>query len=254
MKAHRPTSVGVHIGQEAIRLVAAVRRSGHPPQIVGYKAVPLAADLSLESEQFPTVLSEALTELCGTSRRPELWASLCSAATNARSIRIPTVRHGQVYSAAYWTFRKETPFDDDEVLFDLSLEGETLEDGSAKTIATAYTVPLPDLHRLRDVFAEIGFPLTGVTLPLFATQSLCRAGLIPVTQGPAAVLYVGDAYSRISVLDQGAVVLTRGVKSGMAPLIESIASECAEAVDREQARTILLSLDPKAPPLEESGV
>lgn len=254
MRTEQATSVGVHIGRDAIRLVGVAPKSRGAPRIVGYSAVPIDPGIPPASEQFAVLLRTSLADFCGKSRKSKLWASVSSAGVNARSIRIPALRQGQVYNAAYWTFKKESPFDDAEVLFDLTLEGETVEEDSRKLIATAYTVPRCDLEWLRGLFAGIGYPLAGLTLPLFTNRSLSAFGWTPTAQDPSVFLYVGDDYSRISVLAQGSVVLTRGVKSGMAPLTESIMNDCSESVTVEQARTILLSLDPDAPSLTKSGL
>ena len=173
---------------------------------------------------------------------------------------IPKVAKKQIDNAIYWTAQKEAPFDEKEMIFDFKLQGEVIEQGIPKLAAIAYTAPRQEFEELKNLFSRIGWPLTGISIAPFAIQNLFRTEWIHATEGIIACLFIGTDFSRIDIIAEGNLVMTRDIKAGLKSISDALADGFNEikmdpgapALTPEQGLKIFQSLDPDSPPLQES--
>jgi Tfp pilus assembly PilM family ATPase len=175
-----------------------------------------------------------------------------------RHIRIPRVPRKQIANAVYWTVKKETPFDEREMLLDFENQGEVIEQGIPKLSVMVYTAPRREIEELRELFGRIGRPLTGISIVPFSLQNLFRTDWIAAPDGNIASLFIGNDFSRIDIYSGDNLVMTRGIKAGMSSMVEALIDRFGELASTravpplsvEQGRKILRSLSPDSPPLE----
>ncbi|MDI9570420.1 MAG: hypothetical protein QM278_06830 [Pseudomonadota bacterium] len=255
--------IGVDIGHNRLRMVKTAKTPGGQWRIADHKSLPLPLDTPRDSSEFRAFLRAALASISGPEKKADLWAIMSAARVEVRHIRIPKVPKNQISNAVYWTVKKESHFDDKEMIFDYELQGEVIEQGIAKLAAMAYTAPRKEIEALKDLFARVGRPLTGISIVPFSLQNLFRAGLIPSREGAVASLFIGNDFSRIDIYAGDNLAMTRGIKAGFSSMVEALVDGFNErgrgltappALTFEQGRKILRTLGTDAPPLGEDDV
>jgi Tfp pilus assembly PilM family ATPase len=193
---------------------------------------------------------------------------MSAARVNVRHINIPKVAKKQIENAVYWTIKKETPFDDKDTVFDFEIQREVTEQGVGKWMTMVYTAPRAEIEDLKDLFSQVGLPLTGISITPFAIQNLFKTEWIPpAVEGTVASLFIGNDFSRIDIFAKGKLIMTRGIKAGINSMVESlmerlaaIRKETSQAerglppASFEQAKKVLFSLSPDSPPLTENDI
>jgi Tfp pilus assembly PilM family ATPase/uncharacterized membrane-anchored protein YhcB (DUF1043 family) len=233
-------AIGVDIGPNELKLVKVNRASEDKLEVLAFERVALDPAHPKDGPTFDKYLKSTLGLFCGPLKAPEIWCTMSSARVDLRLIRIPKVASKQIATSVFWSFQKESPFDEKEKIFDFELLGDVDDKGVTKIEVMAYSVPLQEVKDLRDQFARAGFPLTGISIVPFAYQTLLRAGQIEPKEGNVASLYIGRDWSRIDIFSKGTLILSRGIKAGVKTMIEAIRKEI-EGGRRE------LSLAPASP-------
>jgi type IV pilus assembly protein PilM len=154
-----------------------------------------------------------------------MWCTISSARVETRQFRIPKVAARQVHNAIYWTYQRESAFDEEEKLFDFEILGEVKDDQPVKLDVLAYTVPRNEVEALRDMFARAGFPLSGISIVPFAFQTLMRSRRVETIDEYVASLYIGRDWSRIDIFREGNLTLSRGIKAGVRTMMEALQKE-----------------------------
>ncbi|MFW6327759.1 MAG: ATP-binding cassette domain-containing protein [Bacteroidota bacterium] len=75
------------------------------------------------------------------------------------------------------------------------------------------------------MFAEIGYPLTGITLPAFSLENLFSHRLIDPRDDPYAVLYIGEDASYIDIHGRHKTIFNRVIKTGRDSVLDSLLIE-----------------------------
>jgi len=276
MPIKKTLTVGVDIGRDDIKLVKVLQAPDKRCILQGYASCALPAGMAKSDPDFPLFLRSLLTEVCGDPGRYAIWSSIPFVHMEIRHFRIPKVPRRQVASAVYWMLKKEAPFDEREVLVDFEGQGQVFEKGVPKTAVMAYTARRDRIEQIRLTFEKAGFPLAGITSAPFCNQNLFSACWLPCPREAVATLYIGNEHSRIDVFCGGTLVLTRGVKTGINSMIESlvegynarhrqIALELPDgqsaagpasveekvSLDQEQARRMILGASGEGAPLEK---
>jgi len=189
---------------------------------------------------------------------------------------IPKVPKKQIENTVFWKVKKESRFDEKESIFDYRVQDEVIEKGVNQLSVISYIANKNEVKEIKNLFSRIGFPLTGISIVPFAIQNLFLTGWIPTSDGTITNLHIGHNWSRIDIYSKGNLILTRGIKSGVNSMIQSIMDEYnerlkttailemagekdesdkgADQMDMEQARKVLLSLRPDLPPLTEKDL
>jgi len=204
----KSSTVGIDIGHVYLRLVRTVEEAGGKLRIVDRRRLKIPPGAGRETPEFSSFLKAALNDFCASARRSRLWAIMSSAHVEISHIRIPRVEKKQIANAVYWTAKRESPFNESEVYFDFEVQGEVIDQGIPKLAVLFYTSPRREVDYLRQLFAGIGWPLTGISLVPFAVQNYFRTGWLPDGEGTLAHLFIGNDFSRIDVYSEGNLVLT----------------------------------------------
>ena len=235
-------SVGVDVGRTSLRLSKILRDEAGGPRLVDYKLVPFKHEVLPDKPEFVGFLRSVLRDFCGVSRACRIWATVPSYQVNIRHLQVPRMSAEQLSSAVYWAFRRESPFEDSEVIFDFEVEDEVMVENVPKYNIMAYTAPRREVDELKGLFASAGYPLAGVTFPLFAIRNLFRAKWIEPAGKTVVLFSIGNDYSRASVFHGGTFVMTRGIKSGLQTLLYPLMQEVKTPMSAEQANKLLFSL------------
>ncbi len=114
-------SVGVDLGHEDLKLIKILRISDQKFEMLEYARVPFKSDVTRHSPEFYQFLRPILANFCGSSKNPDLWCTIPSARVETRLLRIPKVNQKQIPNSVFWSFQKESAFNEKEYLFDFEL-------------------------------------------------------------------------------------------------------------------------------------
>ena len=215
----RNCALGVHLAIDSLRVVEVVRG-----RITRWLSVPYPPGLHPGAAEFPAFLKERLAEFFTVLRHTAIWVVGPAPSLQVRFLSLPKVRPRQVSNLAYWTFRKEIPFDAAQTVFDYDLEGgDPSIAGSAKKIdVTAYTVAQPEVDALVGLFGQAGIRVDGILLPFFAMRNLFRNQPSGGRTETAMGLYVGEDSSSIMFLKGKTVVSHRLFKTGLNVVLDVV--------------------------------
>jgi len=259
-------TVGVDIGHKDLNILKILQISDQQFRLLGFQSYAVDPQIPKNSQKFSLFLKSAMTDFCDASEKPEIWCLMPLEGVEIQYIRIPMVTKKQIANAAFWTFKKEIPFNEKENIFDFEVLGDVSEKGAQKIGALAYCAPIQHVEHLKRLFSRIGFPLTGITVPPFAIQNVVRTRFLAADDECIGSLYIGRNSSRIDIFSSGNLVLTRGVMTGLNSIIEGIiegtyktrnedgspVSEVSSRITLEQAQKILLSIRPETPPMAKT--
>lgn len=223
--AKKPTSVGVDLGHDDLKMVKINRVSERKMELLGYSRIPFDSEINREHPNFPHFLQTALTEFCGQTKHIEIWGSISSARVETRHIKIPKVPQKQIANTVFWTYQRLSAFDDKQTIFDFEVLGETEEGGVKKMSILAYLAPRAEVEELKRLFFRAGFALTGISIIPFAVQTLLRSERIRTYGAAVSSLYIGRDWSRIDIFLEDNLVLSRGIKAGIRTMVEALQKE-----------------------------
>lgn len=217
--------IGIDIQPNALNLIKLLStKSGR--KVIAHQRLPFesaAKDLIAlcQDPQFKALLSGALASFRGKRGSPELWCSAALTQVSIHNIIIPKLPPKETAKAVFWSTKREVPFDDQQTLFDFSILKEFEEGGHPKTQTLVTLVPQPEVTGLENLFAEIGYPLTGLTMPATAIQNLLEAD--PHNSANEAIAYFNIHRNRstIDLFFQGKMLFSREIKTGADSFIES---------------------------------
>lgn len=271
----RATTIGVDIGVFDVKVVRIRHVNDRGWKLLDLRRFPIPPGVRDSEKDLAQFLKGSLEDF-GVSKKEQIWTTISYIEVDIRHIRIPKVPKNQMINAIYWTAKKESPFDEETMIFDFAVHGEITEKGIPKTLVMVYTANREKVEERRRLFDRAGFPLTGISVAPFAIQNFFTTQWISTTQESVATLYIGNDHSRIDIFTEGKLALTRGIKFGTNSVVEAIAEnyhemakplarespqvgtngaagvEARTKIDLEEARKILLSIIPDAPPLTET--
>lgn len=260
IKLGKSSTVGIDIGHDYLRLVRVEETAGGKLAIIARRRFTIPPKTPRDGPEFAAFLKSSLNSICGSAKPPDLWVNMSSGRVDVRHIRIPRVSHKQISNVVYWTAKKETPFDEKEMVFDFETQGEVIDQGIPKLAVMVYTAPRQEIEDLKALFSRIGRPLTGISIVPFSVQNLFRTAWLPSLEGTVANLFIGNDFSRIDVYSAENLVMTRGIKAGLSSMAEALVDRFNELGQNqgipeltiEQGLKIIRSLSPDSAPLRES--
>lgn len=259
MNLNKSSTVGIDIGHDYLRLVRVEETAGGKLEIIARRRFTVPKT-PRDAPKFAAFLKSSLASICGSAKQTNLWVNMSAAGVDVRHVRIPKVSKKQLSNVVYWTARKETPFDEKEMVFDFETQGEVIEQGIPKLSVMVYTALRQEIEDLKALFSRIGRPLTGISIVPFSVQNFFRTAWIPTIEGTVASLFIGNDFSRIDVYAADNLVMTRGIKAGLSSMAEALMDRLNElkqdprapALTMEQCGKIIRSLNPDSPPLQET--
>lgn len=225
LKFNKPIHIGVDIGYTDVRLIKTVQSTANHHQILAFRHVPFDPGLDPQNLLFPQFLRNTLASFGGSTDSVSIWATISSARLDTRLLRIPKVARRQVPNAVIWAYKKKNPYDDKQRLFDFEVLGETTDGDIPQIEVLAYTIPREDIDSIKAAFTRAGYTLDGVSTYPFLLQNLLRTRWKILSQGNLCALYIGRNWSRIDIFNNGALMLSRGIRAGMSSMIEEIKAD-----------------------------
>jgi len=244
LKFNKPIRIGVDIGYTDVRLVKTVPSSGHHYQILDYRHVPFEAGLDPQHLLFPQFLRTTLTDFIGAADTVSIWATVSSARLDTRLLHIPKVARRQIPNAVTWAFKRKTPFNEKDRLFDFEVLGEITETETPQIEVLAYTIPRADIDAIKAAFTRAGYTLDGVSTYPFLLQNLMRTRWKILCQGNLCALYIGRNWSRIDIFNNGNLMLSRGIRAGMSSMLEEIKADPRMAAEKVPAAALEMDFSP----------
>jgi type IV pilus assembly protein PilM len=215
-------TVGVDLGHDDMKMIKIHRISDNKFEMLDYTRVPFDPEITRESDEFHQFLGPVLSDFCDRGKNVDLWCTISSARVETRPLRIPKVSAKQLPNSVYWSYQKDSPFEDKEKVFDFEVLGDIEEGGTSKTDIMAYTAPMAEVKALKNLFAKAGFPLTGISIVPYAFQTLLRTRRVDTDEPNVSSLYIGRDWSRIDIFSDGNLMLSRGIKAGVRTMIEAL--------------------------------
>ena len=267
-------TIGIDIGYNELSFVKIKNLPDKKWRLMSLRSVSFKPGIPSETADYEDLLKTSLSEFCGPLEEDlNIWCIISAGRVDVKRFLIPRVPKKQLENTVFWKVKKEFRFDEKESIFDYRVQDEIIEKGAHKIAILAYIAPKNEVKEIKDLFSRIGFPLTGVSIAPFAVQNLFSTGWIKTTEDTATNLHIGHDWSRIDIYSKGNLVSTRGIKSGVNSMIQSImdgynerikttsilemageedeSGKGADQMDMEQARKVLLSLRSDLPPLTE---
>jgi len=218
-------SVGVDLGHDDVKLVKVKRVSDRKFELTDFTRVTLDPEIPRDHPNFHQFLRATLIKFCGSAGTVELWGTIPSARVETRHLKVPKVSQKQLANTVFWSYQKQSTFDEKETIFDFEVLGDAEEGGAKKIGVMAYIAPRKEVEELRDLFARAGFPLAGISIVPFAVQTLLRSGRIRTYGAAVSSLYIGRDWSRIDIFADNNLVLSRGIKAGIRTMVEALQRE-----------------------------
>ncbi len=219
----RAMNVGIDAGHEFVRFVKTMRGPDGKWKLLDARRIAYPFGLVKNTPEYAAFLREELTKFgCSAKDDCGVWLIMSAADVEVRHFRIPKVARKQVENAVFWSMRKELTFDEKDSVFDFELQGEVIEQGIPKLAVMAYLVPRGEVDDTRKLFAQAGIPLEGLVITPFAVQNIFRTGWLGAARGTVASLFIGNEFSRIDVYSKGNLVMSRGIKTGVRSMVESL--------------------------------
>lgn len=233
--------LGVHLDVDSLRVVEMNRG-----RIANWSSVPYPENLHPGSKDFPEFLKGGLDGFQSAFRHASIWIVGPTPSLQVRFLSLPKARPRQMANMAYWTFRKEIPFDPAQTIFDYDGEGDISAPGPSKKIdTTAYTVAQTDVDSLVGLFARAGLQVDGIVIPSFALRNLFRSQP-PAYPGPTLGLYVGEEASSLLFFKGKHVVSHRVFKTGMNVVLDVLRDRHADWSVAKAYQVVLAALVPSA--------
>jgi type IV pilus assembly protein PilM len=248
LKFNKPILIGVDIGYTDVRLIKTVQSSGNHYQILDYRHVPFESGLDPQHLLFPQFLRNTLTRFIGAVDTVSIWATVSSARLDTRLLHIPKVARRQIPNAVIWAYKRKTPHNDKERLFDFEVLGEITETETPQIEVLAYTIPREDIDAIKAAFTRAGYTLDGVSTYPFLLQNLMRTRWKILSQGNLCALYIGRNWSRIDIFNNGNLMLSRGIRAGMSSMLEEIKADPRIAVENVPAAGLEMDFSPTPSP------
>lgn len=258
-------TIGIDVQPELIS-IAKISKTSSQAKLVGYQSIALTRDLSLsnansfqsflDSDGVKGALKGALASLCDNRSGNNIWCSLGRDFVEIYNISIPKVPDKEIANAVYWTTKKETNFEDDNVVLDFSVIGEHVVNEVKKLVVLVFLASRLEVEAIKRLFLNIGFPLTGVTAAAIGIENLLKEELIPVEDQPVSHLHIGAQESYIDVYSHGQLIFSRDIKTGIGSFVESLIETAAATgifLDEGAARDIIFEPDGPDLPTDSAG-
>lgn len=223
-------TVGIEIAYDRLNMVKISHSSGRP-KLTDYASVPFEESISKYSPEFSEVLKSALNKFCGSLKSRNIWTAGSMSGGDIRYLNIPKVSENQIGNAVYWTYKKETAFNEDERVFTFEVQDNAEQKIKDKTEVMACTALRYDIERLKHLFAEIGFPLAGISLYPFAVQNLFKSQWLKTENQSISTLWIGKTRSRIDIFfPSGNLAMSRNIKTSERSMTDAV----REKIGREK--------------------
>jgi len=246
MKKHVKQSLtaGVFLSDRHISLVlTGQRKLGAARELVKWAHVEIPDLMDTTSPRFAAFFRSTLSEFMGRHRNAAVWTAIDSRELKLRNLNIPDIADAKMANAALWGLKKDVDVDGENDIFDFEFIEDTHINGIKKKNVVAFSGDKKQINFLKHLFADAGFPLTGITTLPFALQNYVRTHAVEVGPIPLIIVHVARYHSEITCLSEKGVLLTRSIKTGTSSLVEQLADSDDHAANQDTAEPDAVNLD-----------
>jgi len=242
-ESHTPCSlVGVEIGYNVLHIVVLREHSGEETSFESYRIASYNSEAGLDN--LAAVLKQSLQEAGVSPRSCAIWATPRVDRSRVYPLQIPKVATPRLQGAVFWALKREEPFDEAGTVVDFQLDEDVHSSPEGTPLSvTGVLAPREDLEEIQRAFSEAGFPVTGVTLPLFALRNVLRLTAGEPSDNPVALCHVGLVSTSVSILRNGRIVFTRNIPAGMQNLADNLVKGSQPEMETAEAMETILSLE-----------
>lgn len=234
------TIVGVEIAYNSIYMVRFKKSPGGEASFVDCYDFEFDPSLSIKSSAFVSVLKAGLKSFCSSSKGIEIWASPLLDQARLHHIKMPPVSQNRLPGAVFWALQREEPFLEKETVVDFQIEKKAAS-GSNLEI-TGVLTERSGIEELEQLFAQAGYPLTGIGLPLLAIRNLVNLRSLDDKSAPVLICQVGQLSTSVSVLLDQRLVFSRNISTGLQSLADTVVQELDPMPTKEEATALILKL------------
>ena len=218
----KSVNIGVSLGYDRAFFVVSLPLKDNQWKIIDYHELLFKKGMTLDDPQFPIFFGNFLENFTQGYAKIQIWSFIPSVDVEIRQIKIPKVVNNKIADAVYWTFRKDSKFDEKLYIFDYEVIGTIIDNGVEKIEVIAYTAPQKDIESREKLFLAAGFPLTGITVIALAFQNYLGLFQKKGLQQNSCLLFIGRDWARIDIYTDGFITLSRDIKTGYLSMIMAI--------------------------------
>jgi len=221
-KVSRQVELGVTFSFKELTFVLASQSLLGDWRVLDYKKVPLPDELDKDSVAFPSFLKNALLSFLGKRKGVKIWSTIQSNKVETQIFEIQNISAGKIANAALWAYKKNSSFNPAQSIFDFKVIGKIVKKEGTRLRILGYTAPKDDIFKLRTLFHKAGYPLTGVSVVIFAIQNIIKKIVDKSTENNQCFFFVGKDWSRIDIFENAELAFSRDIKTGTNSLLQSI--------------------------------
>ena len=218
----KSVNIGVSLGYDRAFFLVSLPLKDNQWKIIDYRELLFKKGMTLDDPQFPIVLGNFLENFTQGYAKAQIWSFIPSVDVEIRQIKIPKLANNKISDAVYWTFRKDSKFDEELYIFDYEVIGNIIENGVEKIEVIAYSAPRKDIENREELFLAAGFPLTGITVMALAFQNYLGLFQKKGIQQNSCLLFIGRDWARIDIYTDGFITLSRDIKTGYLSLVMAV--------------------------------
>ena len=218
----RHLTIGVVITASSVTMALAVNGLDQTKHLIKWQKISLPPNLAPENAEFSELIKDSLDLFLEGRKKICIWCALDTEAVNVKSLLLPDLSESKMSNAAFWTFKKDTNFDEEKELFDFEIQQTLSDQGVTKRRVLGFSAGKKDAAAVQNAFASAGYPLSGITAIPFAVQNFFRTGTITTDDSHFAVVNVSDEKTDIFCFNASGLLLSRTLRFGSQNLLEEI--------------------------------
>ncbi len=211
-----PSRIGVCFDRHGVTLIE-VGGASSSAKVIGYKRENSESALIYGSEKFRQLLAESVNRFVG-DKKYEAWVAIPQEDVEVRRISIPHVSGAHLERTVIWHIKKDLMCDEADYIFDFVIQEKIIEAGVNKLVVLVCAVKKTLVASIRDEFKKIGLSLSGISSMSVALQNVYRHSYLSTTSIDCH-LYLGARYSRIDIIRNGQLVISRDIKTGLLSML-----------------------------------
>ncbi|SDB34457.1 Tfp pilus assembly protein, ATPase PilM [Desulfonatronum thiosulfatophilum] len=212
--------LAVQIGNQALHCALVTYHRGRP-SFQGLRSFPYPQGLTPDSAAFAAFLGTCLQKASAGSK-PEIWTFISPDQAEYSSLKLPNVAAKDLHQSVFWAVKKDVKFNERTQIFDYRVLDRVMDKGVEKRLVTYFLAQASEVDRLKAVFRQAGYALSGISIEPLAVQNYFSTQWVVEPSNALAHLQLGEESSRIDILDNGRLLFSRNIKSGANSFIEAI--------------------------------
>ena len=238
------SSIGIDIANGWLTLA----QCSSGPQLQAVQTIKLPEGLDWNSPDCGKFVRDELHRFASRLNETAIWVHLYDGQDELRHYRIPKVGAKEQDTVALMTAKREKPFDDAAYLFDYRAGAEILDKGVPRIPIIAMISNRLAIGKLKTALLRAGITPAGITSGGIASQNVFASGWLSSPWEQFAVVALGFESTRIDIIENNQVALSRTIRAGLHSLTSDLDGEIFEPLKGALPRSAL------APGEEEGSI